>query len=106
MHAGSTVLLMWGKGLHGGFLMLPERSLSDASSPPAEPPRASLAERLFTAENVRILQSLGIVIIFISAAAFVRNQMWETSTNWGCLLMLVGGSIGTYALGALLRRLT
>ena len=71
-----------------------------------EAPTRSLAERLFTPENVRILQSLGIGIIFISAIALVRNQIWAGANNLERLGILLGGTLGCYALGAALHRWT
>ena len=75
---------------------------------PARPalPRKTLAERLFTPENVRILQSLGIGIIFVSAAAFVRMQMWSGASPWQQLGILALGTVACAGLGLALRRWT
>jgi len=66
----------------------------------------SWAERFFTPENVRILQSLGIGIIFLSAVAFVRSEMWNGASGWAQLGMLVAGTLCCSGLGILLLRLT
>ena len=66
--------------------------------------KKSWAERLFTPENVRILQSLGICIIFISAVAFVRTQMWNESGALTRLLILIAGTAACSATGYALRR--
>jgi len=78
---------------------------TDESPTPAPAPR-SFAERLFTPENVRILQSLGIGIIFISAIALVRNQMWSGATNLERLGILIGGTAICYGVGSLLYKWT
>ncbi|HYF50526.1 MAG TPA: hypothetical protein VEJ63_14035 [Planctomycetota bacterium] len=98
-HAGE-VLRRVSDGVHGDAA----ESVS-AEHTPAVPPR-SLAERLFTPENVRILQSLGIGIIFISAVALIRNQVWGGATPLQRLGILIGGTGACYALGFGLYRWT
>ncbi|MCK6471002.1 MAG: hypothetical protein L6R28_04580 [Planctomycetes bacterium] len=63
-------------------------------------------ERLFTPENIRILQSLGIGIIFISAVAFVRGQMWDAAGPWEQLGILLGGTLFCGLAGFALHRWT
>lgn len=73
---------------------------------PVQPPaqlKRSIEERLFTPENVRILQSLGIGIIFISAVAFVKMNMWEGAELWQQLALLLGGTAACTAAGYALR---
>ncbi|MBI3830625.1 MAG: hypothetical protein HY291_13980 [Planctomycetes bacterium] len=88
---------------------LPEKPrLDKKSSVPALPavPKKTLAERLFTPENVRILQSLGIGIIFISAVAFVKMNMWEGSSAWQQMSILLAGTALCSGVGYALRRWT
>jgi hypothetical protein len=63
-------------------------------------------ERLFTPENVRILQSLGIGLIFFSAVAYVRTQMWDDASAVAQMLILLGGTGACMGLGFALRRWT
>lgn len=75
---------------------------------PLKPPetKRSWTERLFTPENIRILQSLGIGIIFISAVAFVRGQMWDAAGPWEQLGILLGGTLFCGLAGFALHRWT
>ncbi len=66
--------------------------------------KKSWAERLFTPENVRILQSLGICIMFISAVAFVRTQMWNDALPLTRMLILLAGTVACSGTGYALRR--
>lgn len=77
-------------------------------SPPPKPPepKRPWTERLFTPENIRILQSLGIGIIFISAVAFVRGQMWDAAGPWEQLGLLLGGTLFCGLAGFALHRWT
>jgi hypothetical protein len=83
----------------------PPAAPSPPPAPPA-PPKKPLAERLFTPENVRILQSLGICLIFISAAAFVRTQMWADASAWTRIAIVLAGTAACTGLGYALRRWT
>ncbi|MCZ7647358.1 MAG: hypothetical protein M5U26_19220 [Planctomycetota bacterium] len=82
--------------------------------PPPEPVRATergeerrhWTERLFTPENVRILQSLGIAIIFFSAVAYVRTSMWDAASADSRMSLLFAGTLGCMGLGFALRRWT
>jgi len=88
---------------------LPSPTPSTPPNPPPAPtpaPKRTLAERLFTPENVRILQSLGIGIIFISAVAFVKMNMWEGSSAWQQMGLLLAGTVFCSAVGYSLRRFT
>lgn len=73
---------------------------------PAPVPQKLLAERLFTPENVRILQSLGIGLIFFSAVAYVRTQMWEGASALTQMALLLGGTVLCLGIGFAVRRWT
>ena len=66
--------------------------------------RKSWAERLFTPENVRILQSLGNSINYPTAVAYVRTHMWNESGAQTRLLILVAGTAACSVTGYALRR--
>ncbi|MCY3019771.1 MAG: hypothetical protein NTW87_12175, partial [Planctomycetota bacterium] len=85
----------------------PSASGGEGFEPRPKPePQKPLAERLFTPENVRILQSVGICIIFISAVAFVRTQMWEHVSAIAKMGIMLAGTAACIGIGYVLRRWT
>lgn len=83
--------------------VLPEPPPRPTPTPPKLTQRP-WTERLFTPENVRILQSIGICIIFISAAAFVRTRMWNDASDIARLAILCLGTVACSATGYAMRR--
>ena len=86
------------------FLSAPAAGGLDAATLKPLAPKRPLGERLFTAENIRILQSIGILIIFVSSAAFIKNQFWMGASNWDRIGLLVAGTALCYGLGYALFR--
>jgi len=77
--------------------------LAGTRVPPPKAAAKSLFERLATPENVRILQSVAICVIFISAAALVRTQMWSQASAWARMGFLLAGTAACVGLGFVLR---
>ncbi|MGD0092170.1 MAG: hypothetical protein ABSE73_19825, partial [Planctomycetota bacterium] len=69
-------------------------------------PQKTIFEKLATPENVRILQSLAICVIFISAVALVRTNMWSQASGWARMGLLLAGTAACLGLGFVLRRWT
>lgn len=86
----------------------PRVELPKKAAAPLPPPKPKIpwTVRLFTPENVRILQSLGIAIVFFSAVAYVRTSMWEAASTFSRMSLLLCGTAACLAMGYALRRWT